>query len=109
MRVDLNCDMGESFGAWRMGDDRAMLDLVSSANIACGFHAGDPQTMLASASLAKERGVALGAHPGFPDLQGFGRRRILGLAPRESSPPSSPTRSVRCRRSRRSPRIASRT
>ena len=83
MRVDLNCDMGESFGAWRMGDDRAMLDLVSSANIACGFHAGDPQTMLASASLAKERGVALGAHPGFPDLQGFGRRRILGLAPRE--------------------------
>ncbi len=81
--VDLNCDMGESFGVWRMGDDRAMFDLITSANVACGFHAGDPQTMLTSACVAKEKGVALGAHPSFPDLQGFGRRRILGLTPRE--------------------------
>ena len=67
--------MGESFGAWRMGEDRAMLGVITSANIACGFHAGDPQIMFSSAVLAKENGVALGAHPGFPDLQGFGRRR----------------------------------
>lgn len=72
--------MGESFGAWRMGDDEAMFDVVTSANVACGFHAGDPQTMLSSATLAKQKGVALGAHPGFLDLQGFGRRRILGLS-----------------------------
>lgn len=76
MRVDLNCDMGEGFGPWPMGDDRAMLDVVTSANIACGFHAGDPDIMARTAALAKEKGVAIGAHPGFNDLAGFGRRAI---------------------------------
>ena len=83
MQVDLNCDMGESFGPWVMGDDAAMLDLITSANVACGFHAGDPQIMLKTASLAKEKGVAIGAHPGFHDIEGFGRREILGLSARE--------------------------
>jgi UPF0271 protein len=83
MRIDLNCDMGESFGPWPMGQDELMLDLVTSANVACGFHAGDPQIMLNLATLTKAKGVALGAHPGFHDLQGFGRRRILGLTARE--------------------------
>ena len=83
MQVDLNCDMGESFGPWVMGDDAAMLDLITSANVACGFHAGDPQIMLATASLAKQKGVAIGAHPGFHDIQGFGRREIRGLSARE--------------------------
>jgi UPF0271 protein len=83
MRVDLNCDMGEGFGPWPMGDDAAMLDIVSSANVACGFHAGDPQIMFRTAALAKERGVALGAHPGFNDLWGFGRRPIAGHRPEE--------------------------
>ena len=76
MRVDLNCDMGEGFGPWPMGDDAAMLDIVTSANIACGFHAGDPDIMARTAALAKEKGVAIGAHPGFNDLWGFGRRQI---------------------------------
>jgi 5-oxoprolinase (ATP-hydrolysing) subunit A len=76
--VDLNCDLGESFGPWRMGDDGAMLSLVTSANVACGFHAGDPDTMFETAVLAKAKGVAIGAHPGFADLAGFGRRVILG-------------------------------
>ncbi|SEC96060.1 UPF0271 protein [Rhizobiales bacterium GAS188] len=83
MQVDLNCDMGESFGPWSMGDDAAMLSLITSANVACGFHGGDPQIMLKTASLAKEKGVAIGAHPGFHDIQGFGRRQILGLSARE--------------------------
>ncbi len=83
MRVDLNCDMGESFGSWVMGQDEAMLDIVTSANVACGFHAGDPQIMLQTACMAKARGVALGAHPGFPDIQGFGRRRMLDISPQE--------------------------
>lgn len=74
--IDLNSDLGESFGAWRLGDDEAMFGLVSSANIACGFHAGDPMTMLASARLAARHGVALGAHPGYRDLAGFGRRAL---------------------------------
>ena len=74
--VDLNCDMGESFGAWRMGQDEALLELVSSANIACGYHAGDPGTMARTVQCAVARGVALGAHPGLPDLQGFGRRNL---------------------------------
>jgi len=74
--VDLNCDLGEGFGAWSMGDDRALLDLVTSANIACGFHAGDPQIMLATCRLAAERGVAIGAHVAYPDLRGFGRRPV---------------------------------
>ncbi len=74
--IDLNCDCGESFGAYTMGDDAAMLDIVTSANVACGFHGGDPEVMAATFRMAKERGVSVGAHPGFPDLQGFGRRRL---------------------------------
>ena len=74
--VDLNSDMAEGFGAYKMGDDAAMLSIVSSANIACGLHGGDPEIMAATFALAKERGVAVGAHPGFPDLWGFGRRTI---------------------------------
>jgi len=74
--IDLNCDMGESFGVWRMGDDRAIMPLVSSANVACGFHAGDPGTIRATVELAVEHGVAIGAHPSLPDLQGFGRRAM---------------------------------
>jgi 5-oxoprolinase (ATP-hydrolysing) subunit A len=83
MRVDLNSDMGESFGPWVMGEDAAMLDLVTSANIACGFHGGDPMVMLKTARLAKDKGVAIGAHPGFHDVQGFGRRQIVGLSGQE--------------------------
>jgi 5-oxoprolinase (ATP-hydrolysing) subunit A len=78
MKIDLNCDMGEGFGPWQMGDDAAMLDIVTSANVACGFHAGDPIVMHDTAKLAKEKGVAIGAHPGFDDLWGFGRRQIRG-------------------------------
>jgi len=74
--VDLNADMGESFGPWVMGNDAALLDTITSANIACGFHAGDPDVMAATMSLARDKGVGIGAHPGFQDLQGFGRRRI---------------------------------
>lgn len=75
-RVDLNCDLGESFGAWRMGQDEEVLAEVSSANIACGFHAGDPDVMRRTVRLAAARGVAIGAHPSLPDLQGFGRREM---------------------------------
>ncbi len=74
--VDLNCDCGESFGAYVMGDDAAMLEVVTSANVACGFHGGDPEVMAATFRLAKDKRVAVGAHPGFPDLWGFGRRRL---------------------------------
>jgi UPF0271 protein len=74
--VDLNSDMGEGFGAWKMGDDGAMLDIVTSANVACGLHAGDPEVMAATFKLAAEKGVSVGAHPGYPDLWGFGRRNI---------------------------------
>jgi 5-oxoprolinase (ATP-hydrolysing) subunit A len=73
-QIDLNADLGEGFGPWRMGDDAAMLDVVTSANVACGFHAGDPDIMAATFMLARARGVAIGAHVGFPDLAGFGRR-----------------------------------
>jgi UPF0271 protein len=76
MQVDLNADMGESFGPWQMGADEALLDIITSANIACGFHAGDPDVMAQAMALAIERGVGIGAHPGLPDLQGFGRRRM---------------------------------
>ncbi len=72
--VDLNCDCGEGFGAYRMGDDAAMLVVVTTANVACGFHAGDPDIMVATFALAKRLGVAVGAHPGFADRAGFGRR-----------------------------------
>jgi len=74
--VDLNADMGESFGPWKMGDDTALLDIISSANIACGFHAGDPDVMAATMARAVKNDVGIGAHPGFPDLQGFGRRKM---------------------------------
>ncbi len=74
--IDLNADMGESFGPWVMGDDAALLQVISSANVACGFHAGDPVVMAQTISAAKEAGVAVGAHPGFQDLQGFGRRDL---------------------------------
>lgn len=76
--VDLNSDMGEGFGPWQMGDDAAMLDIVTSANVACGWHAGDPIIMHRTAEVAKAKGVAIGAHPGFGDLWGFGRRVIRG-------------------------------
>ncbi|HET8598527.1 MAG TPA: 5-oxoprolinase subunit PxpA [Castellaniella sp.] len=74
--MDLNSDLGESFGAWRMGDDDAMLDIVTSANVACGFHAGDPAGMLDTLRAAAARGVAIGAHVAYPDLAGFGRRNM---------------------------------
>jgi UPF0271 protein len=76
MHIDLNCDMGESFGRYRLGFDTEVMPLISSANIACGFHAGDPVVMRHTVEMAAEHGVALGAHPGFPDLAGFGRRRM---------------------------------
>lgn len=75
-RVDLNSDLGEGFGAYTCGDDEAMLATVTSANVACGLHAGDPEIMARTFASARDRGVAVGAHPGFPDLWGFGRRRI---------------------------------
>jgi UPF0271 protein len=74
--VNLNADLGESFGAWRMGRDEEMLALVRSANVACGFHAGDPAVMRRTVALARQHGVSVGAHPSYPDLQGFGRRRM---------------------------------
>jgi UPF0271 protein len=74
--LNLNSDLGESFGAWAMGSDEAMLGIVNSANVACGFHAGDPLVMMETVAMAKANGVSVGAHPGFPDLQGFGRRRM---------------------------------
>jgi UPF0271 protein len=76
MKVDLNADLGESYGSWRMGDDEALFDVVTSANVACGFHAGDPVTMLRTCRAAAARGVVVGAHPSYPDLVGFGRRRM---------------------------------
>lgn len=76
LAVDLNCDMGESFGAWRMGADAAVMPHVTSVNIACGYHAGDPAVMRSTVRLAREHGIAAGAHPGFPDLVGFGRREM---------------------------------
>ncbi|MBV6273907.1 LamB/YcsF family protein [Alcaligenaceae bacterium CGII-47] len=76
LSIDLNCDMGEGFGHWKMGCDNEILPSVSSANIACGFHAGDPSTMRKTVKAAIASGVALGAHPGLPDLVGFGRRNM---------------------------------
>jgi UPF0271 protein len=80
--IDINMDMGESYGRWRLGDDEGAMPWITSANIACGFHAGDPSTMRASARLAIEHGVAIGAHVGFPDLLGFGRR-AMAVTPEE--------------------------
>src|SRR5712691_7996222 len=77
--IDLNCDLGEGFGAWEMGNDAAMIELATSVNIACGFHAGDADIMRRTVELAKARGVSVGAHPGYRDLHGFGRRPIPGL------------------------------
>jgi UPF0271 protein len=74
--IDLNSDLGESFGVWTLGDDARVLAYVTSANVACGFHAGDPQIMLQTVRAARERGVAVGAHPAYPDLVGFGRRSM---------------------------------
>jgi UPF0271 protein len=74
MDIDLNADLGEGYGPWRMGEDEALLDLVSSANVACGFHAGDPAIMDRTVRMALARGIDVGAHVGFPDRQGFGRR-----------------------------------
>ncbi|MCK9515855.1 MAG: 5-oxoprolinase subunit PxpA [Ottowia sp.] len=74
--MDINSDLGESYGAWRMGDDAAMLDIVTSANVACGFHAGDPAGILDTVRAAAQRGVAVGAHVAYPDLVGFGRRNM---------------------------------
>lgn len=74
--LNLNADLGESFGPWPMGSDDAMLRIVNSANVACGFHAGDPLVMFNTVALAGQHGVSIGAHPAYPDLQGFGRRRM---------------------------------
>ena len=74
--IDLNADLGESYGSWSMGDDEALLNVVTSANVACGFHAGDPVTMLRTCRAAAARGVTVGAHPSYPDLVGFGRRHL---------------------------------
>jgi UPF0271 protein len=76
VKIDLNCDMGESFGPWRMGADEQVMPHITSANIACGAHAGDPVVMRATVRLAKAAGAAVGAHPGFADLHGFGRREM---------------------------------
>lgn len=82
-KMDLNCDMGESFGNYKVGNDEEIMRYISSANVACGFHAGDPMVMAHTVKLAKENGVAIGAHPGFPDLMGFGRRK-MDIAPEEA-------------------------
>ena len=76
MKIDLNCDLGESFGNFKMGNDSEMMKYITSANIACGFHAGDANVMSETVRFARAAGVAIGAHPGFPDLEGFGRRNM---------------------------------
>jgi len=81
-KIDLNCDMGESYGAWKMGDDAGIMPLITSANIACGFHGGDPATIRRTVRLAVDRGVAIGAHPSLPDIQGFGRR-VMKISPQD--------------------------
>ena len=83
MRIDINSDMGESFGAYTIGHDAGLMKSITSANIAAGFHAGDPSVLRATIRLAKAHGVAVGAHPGFPDLVGFGRRE-LNVTPTEA-------------------------
>ncbi|MCI2422650.1 LamB/YcsF family protein [Saccharopolyspora sp. K220] len=82
--IDLNADAGESFGRWRLGDDENLLPLVSSVNVACGWHAGDPATMRRSVEIARDNSIALGAHPGLPDLTGFGRRS-MALSPADAA------------------------
>ncbi len=83
MKIDVSCDMGESYGAWTMGCDEALMPHITSASIACGWHAGDPGVMRATVRLAKRHGVRIGAHPGYPDLLGFGRRPMQ-LSPGEA-------------------------
>jgi UPF0271 protein len=83
MIIDLNSDLGESFGVWPMGNDAAMIELATSVNIACGYHAGDADTMRSTVELARARGVSIGAHPGYRDLHGFGRRPVVGLSSAE--------------------------
>ena len=80
MQIDLNGDVGESFGAYEIGHDASLIPVLTSANVACGFHAGDPGVMRATVALAREHGTAVGAHPGFPDLAGFGRREMKATA-----------------------------
>jgi 5-oxoprolinase (ATP-hydrolysing) subunit A len=80
--IDLNCDLGESFGRWSLGHDAEVMESITSANVACGYHAGDPNVMRDTVRLARTKGVAVGAHPGFPDLVGFGRRNMTA-SPRE--------------------------
>lgn len=81
--MDINCDMGESFGNWNMGDDLGMMPRITTANVACGFHASDPVTMIDTVKLAKRNNVAVGAHPGLPDLLGFGRR-AMNITPEDA-------------------------
>lgn len=83
MHIDLNADLGEGFGPWTMGDDGALLGIVTTANVACGFHAGDPAIMRATVRAARANGVAVGAHPGYADLAGFGRRPMPGITEAE--------------------------
>ena len=83
LSVDLNCDLGESFGAYTIGMDEQVIPLITSANVACGYHAGDPMVMRRTVELCREHGVSVGAHPGFPDLVGFGRRN-LAVTPAEA-------------------------
>ena len=82
-QMDINCDMGESFGNWSMGDDAGMMPFITTANVACGFHASDPVTMLSTVKLAKGYQIAIGAHPGLPDLLGFGRR-AMNITPEDA-------------------------
>jgi UPF0271 protein len=82
-KIDLNCDMGESYGHWSMGEDAAIMPLITSANIAAGFHGGDPATIRRTVAIAVEHGVAIGAHPSLPDLVGFGRRAMM-ITPQEA-------------------------
>src|SRR5271169_6645408 len=84
MAVEINCDMGEGFGLYRMGDDEALMPLIGAANVACGFHGSDPSIMRATVRLAKQHSVKVGAHPSLPDLQGFGRR-AMAITPAEVS------------------------
>ena len=83
MKIDMNCDLGESFGRWELGEDEALMTVVTSANVACGLHAGDPLVIDRTVRLARQYGVRLGAHPGYPDLQGFGRR-VMDLTAEEA-------------------------
>src|SRR5574337_717770 len=92
-KIDLNSDVGESFGAWTMGADEALMPYITSASIACGWHGGDPQVMRRTVKLARTHGVRIGAHPGYPDLLGFGRRPMQ-LSPAEATHNGESTRAT---------------